>query len=70
MQLELDLRDVRRRIPWAGFSPRELTRSFGTFSFTAEGMGRLNGDAGPERGGESEASCMQLAFPLRGGTDG
>ena len=46
-QLEHELGDVRKVIPWKGVSPRVLTKSFELFSFTAEGMGRLDLDATP-----------------------
>ncbi len=36
-QLELALDDVRRRIPWAGRSPRGLTRSASLFIFEPSG---------------------------------
>jgi len=34
VQGELVLADVRKRVPWAGSFPRELTRAFRTFRFT------------------------------------
>ncbi len=44
-QRELELGDLRVVVPWQGQSPRVLTRSYLAFSFTAEGMGRLDQDA-------------------------
>ena len=38
-QLELQL-----RMPWAGVSPRYLTRGFQEFSLASEGTGRVNLD--------------------------
>ncbi len=39
--------EMRLKMPWEGKSPRVLTRAFRAFSFTAEGMGRLDQDASP-----------------------
>ncbi len=57
--------------PWRGQSPRVLTRAFGAFSFTAEGMGRLDLDASHVGDQESTSSSIQLElFPLVRGCHG
>ena len=56
-QLTLDL-----RLPWDGYSPRVLTRAYETFSFTAEGMGRLDQDA--SHVGDLNIRGGQLALPF------
>ncbi len=37
-QLELDLDDVRRRVPWGGVQPRVLTRGYAQFIFKAQAV--------------------------------
>ena len=47
-QLELELGNfpgAGKDLPWGGCSARGLTRAYVAFSFTAEGMGRLDQDA-------------------------
>ncbi len=51
---------VDESTPWEGRSPRELTKSYRTYSFRAEGMGRLDQDA--SRVGEYERE-----LPRKGG---
>jgi len=65
VQLELFPRSAS--VPWGGVSPRELTRAFRAFSFTAEGMGPLNPDAPRVGENKPEAPAQLELFPLSGG---
>ena len=40
---------VFKEMPWNGYSPRGLTKAFGSFSFIREGTGRLSQDASAEQ---------------------
>ena len=44
-QLELPLSDTRVCLPWAGISPRELTRAWKTFSLKAHPAGGPHANA-------------------------
>jgi len=50
-------------MPWEGRSPRVLTRAFEEFSFTAEGMGRLDQEA-PHVGEINQEQLGQLLLPF------
>ncbi len=69
-QLQLELDDVRKVLPWGGRSPRELTRSFETFRFATEGMGRLDLDASHVGDNKQEELRFELLFPFARGFDG
>ena len=50
--------------PWRGQSPRVLTRAHLAFSFTAEGMGRLDQDASRVGENDQELQLQLELFPL------
>jgi len=66
-QLWLELGDVPgagSELPWGGRSPRELTRCAQSFSFTAEGMGRLDQVASHVGDREVGGAAEQLLLPF------
>ena len=50
--------------PWRGQSPRVLTKAHLAFSFTAEGMGRLDQDASRVGENDQELQLQLRLFPL------
>ncbi len=66
-QLELELDDVRRAVPWDGRSPRELTRVWKTFSLGAPPTGGLHAALKSAHYVEGWADPAQLLLFVRGG---
>ncbi len=58
-QLELELSDIRKVLPWEGQSPRELARAAIAFRFRPEGMGPPTCSALPESPVHTQRSSEQ-----------
>jgi len=73
-QLNLDLDDVRLRIPWEGRSPRGLTRVAKGLFLSQEAQKSVSDSASPELDGLMKNGAPYLGaptlLPFKGGGDG